>query len=81
MDVWQRLTDAGYESDGEPGPGPHYSEDYYGASCGTRAATAPRPCASPSSSGAGRIDHSGSLRATSGPAPLRETVAPLVGIR
>jgi len=28
---WQRMTDAGYESDGEPGPRPQYSEAYYGA--------------------------------------------------
>ncbi|HZP72183.1 MAG TPA: VOC family protein [Gaiellaceae bacterium] len=28
---WNRLTEAGYESDGEPGPRPQYSETYYGA--------------------------------------------------
>jgi|SRR5581483_2164503 len=28
---WQRLTEAGYESDGEPGPRPQYSPSYYGA--------------------------------------------------
>jgi catechol 2,3-dioxygenase-like lactoylglutathione lyase family enzyme len=28
---WQRLVDAGYESDGEPGPRTQYSESYYGA--------------------------------------------------
>ena len=28
---WQRMTEAGYESDGEPGPRPQYSEGYYGA--------------------------------------------------
>jgi catechol 2,3-dioxygenase-like lactoylglutathione lyase family enzyme len=28
---WLRMTDAGYESDGEPGPRPEYSESYYGA--------------------------------------------------
>jgi catechol 2,3-dioxygenase-like lactoylglutathione lyase family enzyme len=27
---WQRMTDAGYESDGDPGPRPQYSEGYYG---------------------------------------------------
>src|SRR5262245_56053437 len=27
---WQRGVDAGYRSDGEPGPRPQYSEDYYG---------------------------------------------------
>ena len=28
---WQAGTAAGYESDGEPGPRPQYSDDYYGA--------------------------------------------------
>src|SRR5205823_14612155 len=28
---WRTLVDAGYESDGEPGPRPQYSESYYGA--------------------------------------------------
>src|SRR5215208_4681864 len=28
---WRRLTDAGYESDGEPGVRPEYSPHYYGA--------------------------------------------------
>lgn len=28
---WLRMTSAGYESDGEPGPRPEYSESYYGA--------------------------------------------------
>jgi len=29
---WRNLVDAGYMSDGEPGPRPQYSESYYGAS-------------------------------------------------
>ncbi len=28
---WNRLTEAGYESAGEPGPRPQYSDSYYGA--------------------------------------------------
>ena len=28
---WNRMTGAGYESDGEPGERPQYSESYYGA--------------------------------------------------
>jgi catechol 2,3-dioxygenase-like lactoylglutathione lyase family enzyme len=28
---WSRMTEAGYESDGEPGPRPQYSDSYYGA--------------------------------------------------
>jgi len=27
---WRKLVDAGYESDGEPGPRPEYTETYYG---------------------------------------------------
>jgi catechol 2,3-dioxygenase-like lactoylglutathione lyase family enzyme len=30
-EFWRTGTAAGYESDGEPGPRPQYSEDYYGA--------------------------------------------------
>jgi catechol 2,3-dioxygenase-like lactoylglutathione lyase family enzyme len=29
--TWQRAVDAGYRSDGEPGPRPEYGDDYYGA--------------------------------------------------
>jgi catechol 2,3-dioxygenase-like lactoylglutathione lyase family enzyme len=29
-EFWQAGTDAGYRSDGEPGPRPQYGEDYYG---------------------------------------------------
>ena len=28
---WNRMTEAGYRSDGEPGPRPQYSPSYYGA--------------------------------------------------
>jgi catechol 2,3-dioxygenase-like lactoylglutathione lyase family enzyme len=28
---WRRMVDAGYASDGEPGPRPQYTPDYYGA--------------------------------------------------
>ena len=28
---WNRMTEAGYRSDGKPGPRPEYSESYYGA--------------------------------------------------
>jgi catechol 2,3-dioxygenase-like lactoylglutathione lyase family enzyme len=30
-EFWRTGTEAGYPSDGEPGPRPQYSEDYYGA--------------------------------------------------
>jgi catechol 2,3-dioxygenase-like lactoylglutathione lyase family enzyme len=29
-DTWRRMVDVGYESDGEPGPRPHYGPEYYG---------------------------------------------------
>jgi catechol 2,3-dioxygenase-like lactoylglutathione lyase family enzyme len=29
-EFWQAGTEAGYESDGEPGPRPEYGDDYYG---------------------------------------------------
>jgi catechol 2,3-dioxygenase-like lactoylglutathione lyase family enzyme len=29
-DWWRRMTEAGYTSDGEPGPRPEYTETYYG---------------------------------------------------
>jgi catechol 2,3-dioxygenase-like lactoylglutathione lyase family enzyme len=28
---WNRMTEAGYRSDGEPGPRPEYAASYYGA--------------------------------------------------
>jgi len=30
-EFWRVGTEAGYRDDGRPGPGPHYSEEYYGA--------------------------------------------------
>jgi hypothetical protein len=30
-EFWRAGTDAGYRSDGEPGPRPQYEPDYYGA--------------------------------------------------
>jgi catechol 2,3-dioxygenase-like lactoylglutathione lyase family enzyme len=30
-ELWRAGTEAGYRDDGEPGPRPQYSEDYYGA--------------------------------------------------
>jgi len=79
---WQRLTGAGYESDGEPGPRPHYSEDYYGAFVRDPGGNSAEAVHKPSSSGTGRIDHLW-LRARDVAAQRRfwETVAPLIGIR
>ena len=79
---WHRLTGAGYESDGEPGPRPHYSEDYYGAFVRDPGGNSAEAVHKPSSSGTGRIDHLW-LRTRDVAAQRRfwETVAPLVGIR
>ena len=79
---WQRLTGAGYESDGEPGPRPHYSEDYYGAFVRDPGGNSVEAVHKPSSTAVGRIDHLW-LRARDVAAQRRfwETVAPLLGIR
>jgi catechol 2,3-dioxygenase-like lactoylglutathione lyase family enzyme len=79
---WQRLTGAGYESDGEPGPRPHYSEDYYGAFVRDPGGNSVEAVHKPSSSAGGRIDHLW-LRARDVAAQRRfwETVAPVLGIR
>jgi catechol 2,3-dioxygenase-like lactoylglutathione lyase family enzyme len=79
---WQRLTGAGYDSDGEPGPRPHYSEDYYGAFVRDPGGNSAEAVHKPSSTGTGRIDHLW-LRTREVGAQRRfwETVAPVIGIR
>ena len=79
---WQRLTEAGYESDGEPGPRPHYSEDYYGAFVRDPGGNSVEAVHKPSSTADGRIDHLW-LRARDVAAQRRfwEAVAPVLGIR
>jgi catechol 2,3-dioxygenase-like lactoylglutathione lyase family enzyme len=77
---WGRMTEAGYESDGEPGPRPQYSPEYYGAfvldpdgnSVEAVHHTTSRP---------GEIDHLW-LRTADVDAAARfyEAVAPVVGI-
>src|SRR3569833_2265652 len=41
--TWRRVIDAGYESDGAPGPRPQYGPEYYGGSLLDPDRTAPRP--------------------------------------
>ena len=78
---WNRLTEAGYESDGEPGPRPQYSESYYGAFVldpdGNSVEAVHHDTSRP-----GEIDHLW-LRTRDVAAAKRfyETVAPAVGIR
>ena len=78
---WNRLREAGYESDGEPGPRPQYSESYYGSFIldpdGNSVEAVYHGRVRP-----GEIDHLW-LRTRDVPAAKRfyETVAPVVGIR
>jgi catechol 2,3-dioxygenase-like lactoylglutathione lyase family enzyme len=78
---WRRMTDAGYRSDGEPGPRPEYSASYYGAFVldpdGNSVESVHHD-----TSAAGEIDHLW-LRTRDVAAAKRfyETVAPIVGIR
>jgi catechol 2,3-dioxygenase-like lactoylglutathione lyase family enzyme len=78
---WQRLTEAGYESDGEPGPRPQYSPEYYGAFV-----------LDPDGNSVEAVHHTTSRRGTidhlwfrtqeiEETARFYETVAPVVGIR
>ena len=77
---WNRMTEAGYESDGEPGPRPQYSPEYYGAFVldpdGNSIESVHH-----GTSRAGQIDHLW-LRTADVDATTRfyETVAPVVGI-
>ena len=80
---WDRLTSAGYESDGEPGPRPQYHETYYGAFVldpgGNSVELVHHHTTNPEASA---IDHLW-LRTSDVAAAKRfyETVAPVVGIR
>ena len=77
---WLRMTSAGYESDGEPGPRPEYNESYYGAFVldpdGNSIEAVHRDAVNPG------LDHLW-LRTCDVAAARRfyETVAPLVGVR
>jgi catechol 2,3-dioxygenase-like lactoylglutathione lyase family enzyme len=78
---WQRMVDAGYTSDGEPGPRPEYSATYYGAFIldpdGNSVEAVHHDTARP-----GEIDHAW-FRSRDIAAQRRfyETVAPVVGLR
>jgi len=78
---WRRLVDAGYESDGRPGPRPEYSPSYYGAFVldpdGNSVEAVHHDTSRP-----GRIDHLW-LRSADVAAAKRfyEGIAPLTGVR
>ena len=79
---WRRLTAAGFESDGEPGPRPEYGGSYYGAFVRDPDGNSAEAVHNPPLNAVGRIDHVW-LR-TRGVASQRrfwETVAPVLGIR
>jgi catechol 2,3-dioxygenase-like lactoylglutathione lyase family enzyme len=78
---WTRMTAAGYESDGEPGPRPQYSASYYGAFVLDPDGNSAEAVTHDRSRGDG-IDHLW-LRTPDVAAARRfyETVAPVVGIR
>ena len=80
---WETMTGAGHRDDGEPGPRPQYSEDYYGAFVldpdgnSVEAVHGGRP-----RGGENRIDHLW-IRVHDLDAQRRfwETIAPVVGLR
>ena len=78
---WNRMTEAGYRSDGEPGPRPQYSDSYYGAFIIDPDGNSVEAVHHHHASRAGEIDHLW-LRTRDVAAPKRfyETVAPVVGI-
>src|SRR4029453_13599142 len=43
-EFWHAGVDAGYRSDGEPGPRPEYGDDYYGGFLPYPAGNSPRGC-------------------------------------
>ncbi|HEY1514290.1 MAG TPA: VOC family protein [Gaiellaceae bacterium] len=77
---WNRMTGAGYDSDGDPGPRPQYSPSYYGAFVLDPDGNSVE-AVHHDGSRAGEIDHLW-LRTSDVAAAKRfyETVAPLVGI-
>jgi catechol 2,3-dioxygenase-like lactoylglutathione lyase family enzyme len=80
---WERLTSAGYQSDGEPGERPQYHESYYGAFVldpdGNSVESVHHHATDPDAS---VIDHLW-LRTPNVEAAKRfyETIAPVVGLR
>lgn len=79
---WRAGVDAGYESDGEPGTRPQYSEDYYGAFLLDPDGNSAEAVHHGSMSEAGNIDHLW-IRVSDVDASTRfyETVGPAAGFR
>ena len=79
---WQAGVDAGYASDGEPGPRPQYSEDYYGAFLLDPDGSSVEAVHHGSLREGGNVDHL-SIRVSDLEAATRfyETVGPAAGFR
>jgi len=78
---WKRMTDAGYESDGEPGPRPQYSASYYGAFVLDPDGNSIESVTHDRTAGEG-IDHLWfRTRDVAAAKRFYETIAPVVGIR
>ena len=79
---WRVGTDAGYESDGEPGPRPQYSDDYYGAFLLDPDGNSVEAVHHGSLRGGGNVDHLW-IRVSDVDAATRfyETVGPAAGFR
>lgn len=78
---WQRMVDAGYASDGEPGQRPQYSDSYYGAFLldpdGNSVESVHKENSRP-----GQIDHMWlRTRDVAATRDFYETVAPIVGLQ
>jgi catechol 2,3-dioxygenase-like lactoylglutathione lyase family enzyme len=79
---WERMTSAGYASDGEPGPRPQYSASYYGAFVldpdGNSIESVHHDTSDPEQCA---IDHLWlRARSVTGAKRFYETVAPVVGL-
>jgi catechol 2,3-dioxygenase-like lactoylglutathione lyase family enzyme len=81
-DFWQAGVDAGYESDGEPGPRPEYGPDYYGGFLLDPDGNSAEAVHNDQGRRAGSLDHLW-IRVADVPAAKRfyETIAPHAGIR
>ena len=78
---WRSLVDAGYESDGEPGPRPQYSASYYGGFVCDPDGNSVEAVHHETTRGAG-VDHLWlRSRDVAAQRQFYETAAPIVGIR
>jgi len=81
-EFWRVGVEAGYENDGEPGPRPQYTEDYYGAFLLDRDGNSAEAVHHGSTREGGNVDHLW-IRVSDVDASTRfyETVGPAAGFR